>query len=281
MQMARSNTELILVDAHSHLRDCFGVSRFLSEAHCNFRGVRIQGGHSTPPVGVLCLTTTSSERGFDRLLDSVYRGNTKSESAFGQETLFKTQEPTSFCFALGEEAILIAIAGRQLVSRDGLEILAIGTRQDFEGGQPIEKLLVEVASAGAIPVVPWGVGKWLGRRGRRVEAVIQNPNLPPFFLGDSGNRPAFWPQPSQFKMAEERGIRNLPGSDPLPFPEEVQRVGSVGVALEGDLDLETPTQDLKERLLDPSTTFRPFGQRETPLRFVRNQFKMQLRKLTQ
>lgn len=231
-------------------------------------------------LGVLCLTEASSDRGFDQLMNAFDLAPERSQGSGEGWVRFETDEPSSVRFGRTDDEIVV-LAGQQLASEEGLEVLAIGTRRSFEEDQSLKALVRAVSRANAIPVVPWGVGKWLGRRGRRVEAVIQNLDLPPFFLGDSGNRPAFWPQPSQFKMAEERGIRNLPGSDPLPFPEEVQRVGSVGVALEGDLDLKTPTQDLKERLLDPSTTFRPFGQRETPLRFVRNQFKMQLRKLTQ
>jgi hypothetical protein len=89
-----------------------------------------------------------------------------------------------------------------------------------------------------------------------------------------------WPRPAQFRRAEERGIKNLPGSDPLPFPNEARRVGRVGVVLNGSLDLRYPAQDLKRKLLDSSTSFQQFGRREMPLRFVRNQLKMQLRTLT-
>lgn len=159
-------------------------------------------------------------------------------------------------------------------------MLALGTCQRFDEGKTTEELIREVVQARAIPVLPWGVGKWLGRRGRLIEDLIESPDSPRFFLGDNANRPAFWPRPSHFRRAEEQGIRNLPGSDPLPFPNEVQRVGEFGVILDGPLDLEEPARHLKQLLLDKSTTFRQFGRAETPLRFVRNQLKMQYRKLT-
>jgi hypothetical protein len=185
------------------------------------------------------------------------------------------------CLTSRDDYRLVVIAGHQLVSHEQLEVLALGTRQQFEGGKATETLIREIAEAGALPVLSWGVGKWLGTRGRVVEGLIERSDLPPFFLGDSAHRPTFWPQSSLFRRAEERGIRNLSGSDPLPFPGEVQRAGSFGVVLNGTLDLEKPARDLKQTLLDPSTTFRQFGEGETPGRFVRNQLKMQFRKLTQ
>jgi hypothetical protein len=110
--------------------------------------------------------------------------------------------------------------------------------------------------------------------------LLGEPTFAPLFVGDSSHRPTFWPRPTLLERAEEQEIKNLSGSDPLPFPTEVRRVGSYGITLEGELDLEKPAQDLKRRLLNPSTTFRPFGSREPPVRFVRNQLKMQLRQLS-
>jgi hypothetical protein len=158
-------------------------------------------------------------------------------------------------------------------------VLALGTRRIFEKGEPARRLIKETAQSGALPVLPWGIGKWLGRRGQLIEDLIRDPNLPSLFLGDNSHRPAFWPRPSVFESASKRGLKNLPGSDPFPFPEEVRRVGSVGVALRGSLDIEMPFHDLKRRLLNPSTTLRQFGSREPLVRFVRNQLRMQLRKL--
>jgi hypothetical protein len=177
------------------------------------------------------------------------------------------------------EAPLVIVAGRQVVSREGVEVLALGTRQRFDDGKTAEGLIREVKQAGAIPVLPWGVGKWLGRRGRLVEDLIDAPNLSPLFIGDNSQRPTFWPRPTHFERANKRGIKNLPGSDPLPFPEEVRRAGSYGMTLRGKIDLEKPAQDLKRRLLDSSTTLRQFGSGAPPVRFVRNQLRIQLRTL--
>jgi hypothetical protein len=273
---------LILIDAHVHLWCCFQVSSFLNEAIANFEHEARRFGREDQFQGVLCVVDPHQEQGFGRLLEYVRRRQTRGLAKDMEEwRLQGAAEDASICLSAGSGKSAIIISGRQIASEERLEVLALGTRQQFEDSQPARTLLQKVARAGAIPVLPWGVGKWLGRRGQLVEELIEDPDLPPFFLGDSAHRPTFWPQPSQFRRAEEQGIKNLSGSDPLPFPREVQRAGSFGVVLDGSLNLERPAQDLKQKLLDPSTTFRQFGEGEAPARFVRNQLKMQFRKLIQ
>lgn len=274
-----SNGEGISIDAHAHFYPGFGIFPFLRNAHHNLSGsvARDQG---LRPASVLFVLSTPAGDGFRRLRNAFERDGHDVDRGVGGWQMRATAERASVCLTSRNDSPLVAIAGRQIVSRERLEVLALGTCQQFESGKATETLIRDIAEAGALPVLPWGVGKWLGRRGRLVEELIEDPTLPPFFLGDSAHRPALWPRPSQFRRAEERGIKNLPGSDPLPFPNEARRVGRFGVVLNESLDLETPAQDLKRKLLDPSTSFQQFGRRETPLRFVRNQLKMQLRKLT-
>lgn len=271
---------LTLVDAHVHIYSCFRVAALVEEASSNFAQILGNDRDDGRFVGVLCLTTSPDGRRFSWLKDTLSTALARWSSPSRRMKLIETQEDASFRLSSVDGDTLVVIAGRQITSIENLEVLAIGTREELESGIPAELLIERIAGVGAIPIIPWGVGKWLGHRGQRVKEMIRDKDLPRFFLGDSGNRPKFWPRPRQFEMAEERGIRNLPGSDPLPFPDEFQRVGSYGTALKGELDPETPFRNLKERLLSRSTTFQPFGEQEAPLRFVRNQLKMQLRKLT-
>lgn len=273
---------MIAVDAHGHLHPCFDVRTFLERAHSNLSAAVSQISDGRRPACVLFVLSTSAERhdGFHRLERDFEQRVHDRGAERGNWERRDTSEQVSACLMPCTGGPLVIIAGCQVVSREGLEMLALGTCQRFDEGKTTEELIREVVQARAIPVLPWGVGKWLGRRGRLIEDLIESPDSPRFFLGDNANRPAFWPRPSHFRRAEEQGIRNLPGSDPLPFPNEVQRVGEFGVILDGPLDLEEPARHLKQLLLDKSTTFRQFGRAETPLRFVRNQLKMQYRKLT-
>lgn len=275
--MSSSRHKLILIDAHVHLRRCFDIDQFLERAYANFEGVAEGFYHSARFVGVLFLVDSPPENGFERLVEQCDIPGDERPSKW---RLQATRERTSVHLQSSREQRLIVIAGRQIISDEGLEVLAIGTRQHFGDGRPIAALIQDITRAGALPIVPWGAGKWMRKRGELVEQLLRDPELPQFFLGDSGNRPALWPQPSHFRLAEERGVKNLPGSDPLPLPDEWQRPGSFGFALKTPLNVDEPTRDLKKILLGSSVAIHPFGKGETPLRFLRNQVMMQCRNLT-
>lgn len=273
---------MIFVDAHVHLRRCFSVASFLEKARANFEREAHRFGRGGPFDGVLCVVDSPHEDGFERLLACSKRRKSGGLEGRMKDWQFRdTAEETSIRLTAGERKNVIIVAGHQLASQEGLEVLAVGTRNHIESDRPADCLVRTVAQAEGLPVVPWGVGKWLGARRDIVRRLIRDAALPQFFLGDSANRPPFWPLPSPFELAEEAGIRNLPGSDPLPVSGEEQCPGSFGVALEGTLDARRPVRDLKERLLDHTVDIRHFGHRKSLLRFVRSQIVMQYRRLAE
>ena len=86
----------------------------------------------------------------------------------------------------------------------------------------MEKKLYPVIRAvqenNALPVIPWGAGKWMGKRGEIVRRIMEDQKYYPVFMGDNGNRPFFWKKPAIFDEAKEKfNIANISGSDPLPF----------------------------------------------------------------
>jgi len=272
-----STSGFAMVDGHVHFHHGFEASRFLESAHANLQDAARRMSSEVSLVGMLLLTEGKQESGFQRLIAQVEQQAGSRERSTSKWRIQDTEEPSSVCFTARDRFPIIVVAGRQIPTQKRLEVLAVGTRREFEEGRPIRVLIQEVSEAGALPVVPWGAGKWMGKRGRLVDELVKSSELPPFFLGDSGNRPRFWPRPVQFRRAEEEGIRVLSGSDPLPFPGEEKRVGSFGIALTGSLDTERPARDLQRKVLDPSTVLHQFGSAERPLRFVRNQLKMQFR----
>lgn len=275
--MMRSQQSLTLVDAHVHLRRCFEPLPFIKAACSNFASAGRTLDPASKWVGVLCLTSAPGERGFERLKEG-FRDEGDSERSASGWQVEPSKEPTSFRFVNDGRVRIVAINGQQIVSKEGLEVLAIGASPSFEGGRPVIDTILAIARCGALPVVPWGVGKWVGRRGQLVEGLIRNSALPAFFLGDSANRPALWPRPSLFDRATQKGINNLPGSDPLPLPGEVYQVGSFGGVFDRELEMDRPAEDLKRKLRDPRTVITPYGTGERPARFIRNQVRMQYRK---
>jgi len=132
---------------------------------------------------------------------------------------------------------------------------------------------------GGIPVVPWGFGKWMGKRGNILSEFLEKGSSFPLFLGDNSGRPSFLPRPPQFRMGKENGVQVLPGSDPLPFPSECRKPGSFGFAISGSVDPDKPGYAIRRILLDSLTRPISYGQLETLPRFLRNQLFMQLLKL--
>lgn len=189
--------------------------------------------------------------------------------------------PNSNSIRAGSRGLFI-IAGRQVVSTENLEILALGVDRDYEDRKhPLKRLAIEAAADGAIPVAPWGPGKWWGSRGKAMESLLRDGDVPWLFLGDNGGRPVFWPDPHLFELARARGIKVLPGSDPLPFPSQSGRAGSFGFTVPGMADGVNPARDIKAVLRAPATQIKPYGRLEHPLPFFRNQLAMQVLKRRQ
>lgn len=259
------------VDAHVHLHPCFDLAAQLDAAHENFaRAARALGWQ--PGAAVLLLAQASGDEGFERLAAPAAGGEPRPGPG-GRWTFHPTAEPESIAARRGDGAELRLVCGRQVRASEGIEVLALGTLRRFEDGRPAAALLAEAGAAGALPVLPWGVGKWLGRRGRVVRDLIERAAPPPA-CGDSGNRPRLWPTPRLLRLARRRGLRVLPGSDPLPLPSEERRAGSFGFALPGALSPERPAADLLRLIADPDTVTVPFGRLEGALRFVVNQIAL-------
>lgn len=85
---------------------------------------------------------------------------------------------------------LILIAGRQIITQESLEVLAIGTLGEFDDGQSLEKTVELISSRGAVAILPWAFGKWWFKRGERVRDFIQKYNGERLFVGDNAGSTA-------------------------------------------------------------------------------------------
>jgi len=269
---------MILVDAHVHIYDCFHLPTFLDSAFANFKAEAVRCGRENSFTAVLLLTETSKEDWFHRLAGYVCDKRNNGTKSIGNWAFHRTNEKCSLYTQAENFKGFFLIAGRQIVTSEGLEVLALATTETFKDGSSIDKLIEVVGKSGGIPVVPWGFGKWMGRRKAILKNLLETTKGSGFFLGDNRGRPAFWPRPSLFELAERRGIRVLPGTDCLPFPSESYRTGSFGVSLQGTITPEHPTGDLKRIFLDPKTEFRVYGSLERPYRFFRNQLTVRIMK---
>ena len=168
------------------------------------------------------------------------------------------------------------ISGKQIVTQENLEILGLGMEGEVEDGMDIDRVIEKVIEAGCLPVLPWGFGKWTGDRGKVVDKLVGAKKYSPFFVGDNGNRPRFMKMPEQLTTGMGNSMRNLQGSDPLPFRHEAEKVGSFGVQITGTLSKETPFDSLYQILSEEAVDIEPYGDLESALRFVKNQVAMQI-----
>lgn len=262
---------LLLADAHVHVYECFDRRSFLDAAYDNFRAEARRRTGRGEFVGLLLLTETADCHWFRRWADG------DPEAGIAGWTLEETAEPCSLRARSSVGGELGLIAGHQLVTAERLEVLALGTALRPPDGLPLAETLGAVRDLGAIPVVPWGAGKWLGSRGAALSRLLDRAEASHLFLGDNGGRLEIWRRPRHLRVAELRGIRILPGSDPLPFPSHVGRAGSFGFAASASISTTHPSRDLKRLLSDPGFEPQPYGSLAAPLPFVRDQLAMQLR----
>lgn len=264
-----------IVDAHVHIYECFALENLLTAACTNFKREAARREKMDSFTGVLLLAETSSDHWFRRLRsDAEKAGGSLARATWRFDML----ENCSVSAQRDGGESLIIVAGRQIVTSENLEVLALATDKTFSDGFPIRNVIERISACGAIPVIPWGAGKWLGRRGALLKELLKQMSVSEIFLGDNSGRPYFWSNPRHFKLAKEKGIRILPGSDPLPFPSEFWRPGSFGFATPAIIAPDHPARDLKRILSDPGIVPEPYGSLERPYRFFHNQLAMQLRK---
>lgn len=259
---------IIIADAHVHINNCFDLEKMLDSALDNFGQISQKQGYKNNYHGILFLTETTNQNWFNQLAQEKQKVN--------NWTFQNTPEKVSLFAQNALNQKLLLIAGRQIVTAENLEVLALITEQNFIDGLSLKATMQAIVAAGGIPVIPWGVGKWFGHRGKIISNLFNNSELPPFFLGDNSGRPFFWLRSPYFQQAKTKGIKILPGTDPLPLRSEVSRPGSFGFKIRAELNLRQPGTHLKQMLLDQNLMIEPYGSLETPFRFIRNQLLIRI-----
>ncbi len=258
-----------LVDGHVHLHDGVEVAAFLDSAAANFAAAARQLGLPAAPTGCLLLAEARGVDRFARLADGTPTGSWH---------LRPTREPVSLIGHRPDTPPIVLVAGRQIVCREGLELLALGTRATFADGQPLDQALARVIAEDAVPVLPWGVGKWRGVRGRLIADLLGRRRDPPLFVGDNGGRLGLAPRPELFERAERACVPVLAGTDPLSLPGQLAKVGGFGFVAELALDREAPFAALRGYLEGLRTSPGTFGRLESLAGFLRSQVAMQVQK---
>jgi hypothetical protein len=279
--MADLTAAPLLVDAHVHIHATFDLYRFLDAAAANFRRAAAAMDLPGDTPGCLLLTETGPANVFADLRKVAGAGaaldNERDRPNANRWRFSLTAEPESVVAVCSGSPRILIVAGRQIVTTDGLEVLALLTTRRFEQPLDLHAAIAATQAAGGIPVLPWGFGKWTLRR-RAIVASALRGAARPLFVGDNGGRPRALPMPRLLRQAMHAGVPVLPGSDPLPFPDQHTRAGGHGFVAHIDVAADTPARQLRDWLRALHRQPPVYGRGEGMIRFARNQLRMQIRK---
>lgn len=268
----------VIIDAHVHIYAMFDVAKLLDSACKNFIDATKQR-NILNFTGILLLSETSNENWHNqqsKILNSDASGNMLT---YGEWNLSLLQNDTCTIRAIRSTGELIyIIAGKQIATKEGLEILALITTKTFKDGLPTQESLTQIQQSDDIAIMPWAVGKWLGKRGNIINKMLQDHKRPLFFLGDNSGRPSFWINPDHFKLAKKMSIQVIPGSDPLPITDEESRVGQFGFIARDILIESKPSEAIKNIFKNSISDIETYGKLESTYRFFKNQIMLRLNK---
>ena len=268
----KKGPEVLFVDGHVHLHACFPVAAFLDHAARNMTRAAGSAGIPKRWTGILLLAESVGVNRFDEML-----ARSGDQLGSGRWIVAATNEDSSVRVRSREDWELTVVAGRQIVTDTRLEVLALCTRARVDDGGGLLETIRAVREGGGVPVLPWGFGKWWGRRRHLIESVLNTVAPGDMLLGDNGVRPRGTGEPALFRYARTRGIPVLPGSDPLPFPSQINRAGSFGAILpEMDFDSDNPARSLRTQLRRLEPGVRSFGQRVGLVRCGWTQLRLRL-----
>ncbi|MBU4248658.1 MAG: hypothetical protein KKG09_03755 [Verrucomicrobia bacterium] len=254
----------ISADGHLHVYPQFRLDQafdsLMANLDCNARDFWLSDPQDT--VRLAFLTEGSDCRFFEQLRDG-----TVNSAAAGLE-IVAPREALSLTLIHRGSRKLCLIAGRQIVTRERLEVLGLAMRESIPDGLSVRETISRIVASGGIPVLPWAPGKWLFGRGRLVRELVAAGQSGTLVLGDSSLRPSGWPEPASMRLARARGLMILPGSDPLPLPGEERQMGAYGFVYEGPFDPEHPADSVRALLAGDPTRSIPAGRRNNLLQVI-------------
>ncbi len=253
----------MLIDAHTHLYDCFDRATYFDATLTTIRRAKAQHGLYLGPdtnkhtPACLMLAEPEGIHAFKSL-------RRQGELDGGRWRFIPRDDGLSLIAQCEGRDELILIEGRQFQATDRVEILSLCCDKlipDYR--YTTEQVLEQVIQAGGLAVIPIGVGKWWWARGRIIDRVLNDPLSEKICLGDNAGRLAMCPTPRHFIEAQRCGVWVLPGSGALPFRSQTTRVGRYGLILEKPIKRNTPAESIKQTILaggkQPQVYGRPDG----------------------
>jgi len=249
---------MMIVDTHVHLYSVF-------DREAALRGcVQRLAALAPATVAYACLTERHDCHAYKALLDTA-----AAESGMTANPRYQVLED-GHCVAFrpgGGLPPLFVLPGRQIATRERLEVLCIGRDAAIPDGEPAELTIRRIGELDGLPVLAWAVGKWLFKRKRFVERLLETFGPDQLLIGDSAMRPVFWPEPAPMRVARRRQYRLLAGSDPLPRAGDESQAGRYATLVDAAFDPQAPARSLLAALIAPAVPLRRIGSRCSLLEF--------------
>ena len=262
----------MVVDGHGHCHDCFALDGFFDSALTNLasnasssrgKATTTPSSHATKHLMILA---GIQHHPLEKLLGR------RDRSAWNIELL---ESDLSAVAHRGRHELFL-LAARQVTTAEGLEVLALGG--EVAEGLGLTSAVEQIWDRGNVAILPWGFGKWIGRRGRVLRDFLEGASVPNrTYLGDNGGRPSIIGMPDPNRLALEFDLHLLPGSDPLPLPQQADRIGSLGFVTSGLFDENRPFASFIDCLTNEDFSSQPFGRLMNPVASLATQLAYRFR----
>ena len=260
---------MLVADTHVHFYSCYNFTRVRQACFSNLQVLGARAGRGASPLYALFLTERAGQHFFKALQ--------AGQKPFGCEVeLRDTASPEVLVCRHPEGMEVWIVAGRQVVTREGLEVAALVTASEVPDGLPLAETVERIRASQGFPVVNWALGKWFGPRGLLVEDLVHASQPGTLALGDSYMRPTLFPEPKAISQAQAKGIAILAGSDALPLAGEESVLGRYGVCLEAEGNREEPGLFLRGALGLEASCFRRIGRRGSLVQTARRWLALQI-----
>jgi hypothetical protein len=248
---------MLVIDTHIHVYPHYDVAAVLSAVRRNARLAVPQDDSFTAALVLV-----------ERAETDVF-GDWREGRRLPEGVTVNGIDQTALRLAFPDGGRLIVLAGRQIACRERVEVLGLGCQVEIADGTPAEEAIAGIAAAGGVPVLAWGVGKWMFGRARVVRRLLKRFGPAHLLLGDTSLRPVFWPEPMLMRRARRAGRRVLAGSDTLPPAGEERMAGRYVTFLETSCPPGGTVSDwIRGALRNPAVRLGVAGRRNSLREFI-------------
>ncbi|MCB0324479.1 MAG: hypothetical protein KDD69_12945 [Bdellovibrionales bacterium] len=243
---------MVAADLHVHLYPCYDLPRLLDYAWQNLRRIAPNADSTTHLLGLT-----------ERWDCHFFRALSQKTLTVPGWTIDEGRERGVLRLSSLDGKQLWLFAGRQIITAERLELLALTADVTVPDGLPFADAHAAVLDQGALAVLNWAPGKWMFARRPIVEQLLKRVEPEALLICDTTLRPLGWGEPELMRFARTRGYAVIAGSDPLPFGGEESRAGTYGVCLEQGFVEDQPVTSLQTLLRAGRWSY--IGARSNPL----------------